>query len=239
MKLLIVRHGDPDYSIDSLTTKGVKEAELLGARMDRTVLDDVYVSPFGRAKLTAEIALKNKHIKTTTCDWLREFSCSAQNPEKTGVIWDLRPSYYTAHKAEYDGENWQNAEIFANSNISEAYRKVADGIDEILLRHGYKRNGLLYEAIEPNYDTIALFCHFGVECMILSHLLSVSPYPFLQNFIALPTSVTTLMTEEREKGIMSFRCLSFADTAHLYAGGEEPSFAGRFAEIHDNGDRVD
>jgi hypothetical protein len=25
----------------------------------------------------------------------------------------------------------------------------------------------------------------------------------------------------------------------LYAGGEEPSFAGRFAEIHDNGDRVD
>ena len=168
MKLLIVRHGDPDYSIDSLTTKGVKEAELLGARMDRTVLDDVYVSPFGRAKLTAEIALKNKHIKTTTCDWLREFSCSAQNPEKTGVIWDLRPSYYTAHKAEYDGENWQNAEIFANSNISEAYRKVADGIDEILLRHGYKRNGLLYEAIEPNYDTIALFCHFGVERITVS-----------------------------------------------------------------------
>ena len=112
-------------------------------------------------------------------------------------------------------------------------------MDEIVLRDGYKRNGLLCEAIEPNYDTIALFCHFGVECMILSHLLSVSPYPFLQNFIALPTSVTTLMTEEREKGIMSFRCLSFADTAHLYAGGEEPSFAGRFAEIHDNGDRVD
>ena len=29
MRLLIVRHGDPDYSIDSLTEKGWKEAEYL------------------------------------------------------------------------------------------------------------------------------------------------------------------------------------------------------------------
>ena len=27
MRLLIVRHGDPDYSIDSLTVKGWKEEE--------------------------------------------------------------------------------------------------------------------------------------------------------------------------------------------------------------------
>lgn len=60
MKLIIVRHGDPDYSIDSLTEVGKKEAELLAARMDKTQLDDVYVSPLGRAKLTAQIALKNK-----------------------------------------------------------------------------------------------------------------------------------------------------------------------------------
>lgn len=29
MKLVIVRHGDPDYSIDSLTEKGWKEVEYL------------------------------------------------------------------------------------------------------------------------------------------------------------------------------------------------------------------
>ena len=29
MKILIIRHGDPDYSIDSLTEKGWREAELL------------------------------------------------------------------------------------------------------------------------------------------------------------------------------------------------------------------
>lgn len=84
MKLLIVRHGDPDYSIDSLTTKGVKEAELLGARMDRTVLDDVYVSPFGRAKLTAEIALKNKHIKNNDLRLASRIWLQCSKPRKNG-----------------------------------------------------------------------------------------------------------------------------------------------------------
>ena len=36
MKLLIVRHGDPDYSIDSLTPKGWREAELLKDRLTKS-----------------------------------------------------------------------------------------------------------------------------------------------------------------------------------------------------------
>ncbi len=33
MKLMIIRHGDPDYSIDSLTEKGWREAEYLADRL--------------------------------------------------------------------------------------------------------------------------------------------------------------------------------------------------------------
>ncbi len=238
MKLIIVRHGDPDYSIDSLTEVGKKEAELLAARMDKTQLDDVYVSPLGRAKLTAQIALKNKGIVPTECDWLREFGCSATNPSGAPVIWDLMPGYYAEHRAELDGADWQKFGFLAKSDIAEAYGMVTRGVDEILFRHGYKRNGFMYDAVKPSYDTVALFCHFGVESVILSHILGVSPYLFFQGFCALPTSVTTLVTEEREQGKAVFRCLAFGDTSHLYAGGREPSFAGRFAEIHGNGDRI-
>ncbi|MFR5295067.1 MAG: hypothetical protein ACLTF6_09940 [Clostridium sp.] len=39
MKLLIVRHADPDYSIDSLTPTGWREAELLSDRLVRTPAD--------------------------------------------------------------------------------------------------------------------------------------------------------------------------------------------------------
>ena len=35
MKLLIIRHADPDYSIDSLTPKGWKEAEYLAERLGK------------------------------------------------------------------------------------------------------------------------------------------------------------------------------------------------------------
>ena len=35
MKLLIVRHGDPDYTIDSLTEKGWREAEFLSERLTK------------------------------------------------------------------------------------------------------------------------------------------------------------------------------------------------------------
>ena len=58
MKLLIVRHGDPDYSIDSLTEKGWREAELLSKKLSKLDIKDFYVSTMGRAKDTASCTLK-------------------------------------------------------------------------------------------------------------------------------------------------------------------------------------
>lgn len=74
MKLVIVRHADPDYSIDSLTPTGWKEAELLSNRLVRTPADAYYVSPLGRANDTASLTLKKLGRTAETCEWLREFS---------------------------------------------------------------------------------------------------------------------------------------------------------------------
>ena len=52
-------------------------------------------------------------------------------------------------------------------------------------------------------------------------------------FCAAPTSVTTVVTEERREGTASFRMLAFGDTSHLYAKGEEPAFAARFCETYE------
>ena len=35
MKILLIRHGDPDYTIDSLTEKGWREARLLSNRLEK------------------------------------------------------------------------------------------------------------------------------------------------------------------------------------------------------------
>ena len=50
MKLLFIRHGDPDYTIDSLTEKGWKEAEFLSEKIAALDVRDFYVSPLGRAR---------------------------------------------------------------------------------------------------------------------------------------------------------------------------------------------
>ena len=81
-----------------------------------------------------------------------------------------------------------------------------------------------------------LFCHFGVECVLLSHNMKISPLVLWHNFVALPTSVTTLITEEREQGKALFRCNAFGDISHLYAGGEPASFQARFCETYSNFD---
>ena len=58
MKLILVRHGDPDYTLDSLTEKGWHEAEILAERISTFDVDDFYCSPLGRARDTAYCTLK-------------------------------------------------------------------------------------------------------------------------------------------------------------------------------------
>ena len=43
MKLLIIRHGDPDYANDTLTPRGWKEAAALKERLVKLPIRDFYV----------------------------------------------------------------------------------------------------------------------------------------------------------------------------------------------------
>ncbi len=237
MKLIIVRHGDPNYSIDSLTKKGWREAELLSERLSRLDVKEFYCSPLGRAKDTASFTLKKMNRSAVTLDWLREFEGKIRSGLKFSQCWDRMPSQWTVEDNYYRNETWLNTKQMKSANAEKEYKKVCDGIDELLKEHGYEHKGRLYKVHNSNHDTVVLFCHFAVECVILSHIFSCSPMVLWHNFVALPTSVTTLITEEREQGTAIFRCQQFGDISHLYAGGEEPAFAARFCECFDDDTR--
>ena len=79
-----------------------------------------------------------------------------------------------------------------------------------------------------------LFCHFAVSMAILAHMLNLSPVALWHGVSLQPTSLTTLITEERREGVALFRMNAFGDTAHLYANQEESAFAARFCEIYAN-----
>ena len=69
MRLLMIRHGDPDYEKDSLTETGWREAELLARRLEKLDIAAFYVSPLGRARDTASCTLKAMHRSAETLDW--------------------------------------------------------------------------------------------------------------------------------------------------------------------------
>ena len=71
MKLLIIRHGDPDYKNDTLTEKGWREAECLAEMLSKHDITALYMSPLGRAKDTASVTLKKMGRDAEVMQWLR------------------------------------------------------------------------------------------------------------------------------------------------------------------------
>ncbi len=236
MKLLIIRHGDPDYSIDSLTETGWKEAAMLVPRLEKLDVKAFYVSPLGRARDTAGPTLKAMNRTAEIMPWLREFAPEVMRPDsdEPTICWDWLPQDWAGEARFYDREQWKTVPVFAEKDVAKEYAWVTGELDALLARHGYVRQGEIYRAEQANEDTLVFFCHFGLECVLLSHLLGISPMVLWHKSCAAPTSVTTLVTEERREGIALFRMTGFGDISHLYAANQPPAFAARFCESFAN-----
>ncbi len=236
MRILIIRHADPDYEKDSLTSRGWKEAELLAERLSGETFRNIYVSPLGRAKDTASLTLRKHDMEAKECQWLREFAPRIHRfeAEPDSIVWDWLPQDWTKIREFYDKDAWTSHKSMEDGQVAKEYDWVVSSFDEVLLRHGYERDGSYYLVRQGNEDTIAFFCHFGLECVLLSHLLNVSPMVLWHGLCAAPSSVTTLVTEERRQGTAIFRMGSFGDVTHLLMAGEQPSFSARFCERFEN-----
>ena len=244
MKLMIIRHAEPNYEKDSLTPKGWREQELLAQRLSKLPIDKIYVSPLGRAKDTAKATLERTGMQAEERQWLREFDVTRiLRPDAGGerrIPWDWLPEDWLGDERFLSLRHWGENEVMAEAGVKEYYDQVIKGFDELLASHGYRREGMLYAAERPNHDTIAFFCHHGLGCVLLSRLLNIPVMTLWHGIALLPTSVSTLVTEERRPGKAIFRALEIGSLYHLYEAGEEPSFHARFSECYtDEGGRVD
>ena len=242
MRILIIRHADPDYSIDGLTEVGKIEAECLADMLENEKIDAVYCSTLGRARLTAKPTLKRLGLSAEYCEWLREFSyVSVKVPylDEPRICWDILPEYINTLPKIYSPAEWMDEPMIRDSDVYENYVHVCKELDTVLAKYGYVREGASYRAVKPNHDTVAFVCHFGLGAVLLAHLMNCSPYSIWQNTVLLPSSVTTFYTEERRDGIASMRACSIGDTSHLYAKGRKPSFSARFCECFTDDERHD
>lgn len=163
MKLLIVRHGDPDYTIDSLTEKGWREARYLAQKLSKLEIKDFYVSPLGRAKDTASCTLKKMNRTATECDWLKEFDVFINRPDVTDrkiIPWDWLPQDWTMDERFYQYDHWFENERIQDSDVKEYYDHVTGKFDEVLAKHGYVREGHYYRDGERKRRYSGIFLPF-------------------------------------------------------------------------------
>lgn len=232
MKLLIIRHGDPDYKNDCLTERGKKEAELLRDRLLKENITKVYCSPLGRAQETATPFLEASGLKSTTCEWLREIPKSLNQPlAELGIadhdtrcsIWDADPRFFTKFENEFSNkDSWDQNPFYQADEIGAYCRNVLSSFDDLLKSNGLEKDGILYHLNEECQDdeywdktTIAIFCHMGLGSLLTAHLANIAPPLFWQVFRFMPTSVNTILFYKITEDIAKARIFSFGDTSHL------------------------
>ncbi len=227
MKITIIRHAEPDYENNTLTQKGFKEAEILGKYLKDEKLDYIYVSPLPRADYTAKAILKyNKNKNYKTLDFLHEF---------TPFMWDKTPTFLNSDSKVYDQNKWMEVAEFKDEGLIKSCEWVKEEFNKLLEKHGYKKVGAYYRVIKPNHDNLVFVCHFGLESFLLSELLNIPVNALLNHTCASPSAITTVYTEEREKGKAIFRLNVFGSVEHLIIAKEPVSFMARFDEVYGDG----
>jgi broad specificity phosphatase PhoE len=216
VRLYIIRHADPDYENDTLTPAGQHEAIALSRRLSGYNIDYIYSSPITRAKLTAKYTAELCKIDPIFEDWLIEIP-GWEIEELDGIpAWDIPGEKFREKQPFATHETWQQLPFLDEERFSSYWAQFKQNSDAFIERHGYKREGGRYRQVEPNRDQIAVFCHNGTALAWLAHLLEI-PLPMVwSSFWHAPSTVSTVIFEERSATWAVPRCLSVGDTPHLY-----------------------
>lgn len=167
MKLIFIRHAEPDYQNDSLTQKGFREADILAERTKNWKVDQFYCSPLGRAQATAAPTLRAHGAALTSLypcaapdviqtpdsskaivyPWLRELHAPVDpklHPDHRFIPWDLTPAYLNDNPLLFDRERWGEAFLMQHCDLKNQTDWINDRLDRLLAVHGYVRDGLIY-----------------------------------------------------------------------------------------------
>ena len=221
MRLYIIRHADPDYPNGTITAQGHREAAALAQRLVAERLDRLYSSPLQRALDTARYTQDALGMTPVVEDWMAELSewHLDQEPWKGLVAWDLPGEIIRGDEVFPSHDTWHRLSHLRDLRLEEKYETLIRDSDDFLRRHGYERAGGRYRLARPHRERIAVFCHNGLALTWLAHLLAIPLTLMWSSFWMAPSSVTTILFDERSPEWAVPRCIGFCDVSHLYAAG--------------------
>lgn len=223
MRIYLIRHGDPDYANDTITAEGEHEAAALAERLSGEGLTHLYASPMGRAQATAAPTAGLTGLAVETLPWTEEWG-DLQLATRHGrrSIWDLDGEELRVGDLAQQPHRWHELPPLDDAGLARRWTALQAGSDALLAAHGYQRHDARY-AVEPgSRDRIAVFCHGGFGLAWLAWLLGVPLHVMWAGFWLPPTSVSTILLDERSAEWAVPRALWVGETSHLAVAGRAP-----------------
>ena len=223
MRIVFVRHGEPDYAHDCLTERGRIQAQAAAERLKEEGIEEIYTSPLGRAAETAAAASEALGLPVITLDYMRELhwgSADGTPIPANGHPWDLADKM-AANGWDLTDPGWREHPYFRNNLVTEEADNVARKTDEWLLSLGYKRNGAYYRCVRPDdrQKTVALFSHGGSSAAAMGHILNLT-FPYACGLFHLEFTGITIIRMDRNPGRQRLPCLELAnDGRHIRGTG--------------------
>jgi len=226
MLIYLVRHGIPNYLTDSLTPDGRLQAEAVGKRLAKAGLDEIYSSPLGRARQTAEPTAKALGLKINIEKWMSESIASRHfggiDENGKSVTW----AFWQSEKLIGKNESYEDRDSFSHGYYKndalarEGAKELSAASDEFLCRLGFRRTGVGngYETLVKNSKKIGIFAHQGFGLHWLAYLTNIPYHVFTATFDISHTGVSIIQFDEK-RSVTYPKVLTLSDLSHIYEEG--------------------
>lgn len=222
MRIIFIRHGEPDYERDCLTEIGREQAKAVAERLCNEEIDELWASPLGRAMETAREISDKINMPIKTLDFMQEVDWGST---------DGKPLYADGHPWEIADEmarqginlnqtNWKESSFFKTNEVTACVEKIDIEIDKWLDELGYKREGYYYyhKVQEEKHRTIVLVSHGGSSAAAMGHILNI-PFPLMCALLHIEFTGINIIRFDRKKGPGTLPCIELGnDGKHVTEG---------------------
>lgn len=227
MRIIFVRHGDPNYELNCLTPLGHKQAAAAALRLKDEGIEKIYSSSAGRAVETAEYTAKLLGLDIESHDYMREIGWG---PRDNKDFHEGGHPWYSALKMISMGDSvsssdWTEHRFFKGNQVTNLSVKAGNDFDALLETLGYKREGKYYRVTkEPPYKTIAVFSHGGFSSAVIAHLFNLT-FPYVcSTIIPDMTAITVAHFSGKVGELIAPRFEIANDSRHIAGVTEETVF---------------
>ncbi|MBR4360714.1 MAG: histidine phosphatase family protein [Clostridia bacterium] len=180
MRIIFVRHGEPDYARDCLTEAGHSQGRAAAERLRSEGITHIFSSPMGRAMETAEYTADALGLPIQVLDFMHEIRWGSADGTRLfadGHPWDTA-NELIRRGVDLADPGWMAHPVFQGNLLLTEVPRVGDATDAWLEEMGYVRQGAAYRCVREQRATAALFCHGGSSTAALARMLHL-PFPYL------------------------------------------------------------